>query len=87
MRTDLHPPVLTWILAGDGKALMFVNLSPTMESLPESLQSLRFARQVNQVLVRAGFSSHLSFNGNVDIAEFQLAERNISSNRLLYPRT
>ena len=36
-------------LAGDGKALMFVNLSPTMESLPESLQSLRFARQVNQV--------------------------------------
>jgi len=36
-------------LSGDGKALMFVNLSPTTESSNESLCSLRFAQRVNQV--------------------------------------
>lgn len=36
-------------LSGDGKALMFVNLSPTMASSNESLCSLRFAQRVNQV--------------------------------------
>ena len=36
-------------LSGDGKALMFVNLSPTIESSSESLCSLRFAKRVNQV--------------------------------------
>ena len=36
-------------LSGDGKALMFVNLSPTMESSNESLCSLRFAQRVNAV--------------------------------------
>mmetsp|Transcript_24067 Transcript_24067/g.49180 ORF Transcript_24067/g.49180 Transcript_24067/m.49180 type:complete len:930 (+) Transcript_24067:134-2923(+) len=36
-------------LSGDGKALMFVNLSPTLESSHESLCSLRFAERVNQV--------------------------------------
>jgi len=36
-------------LSGDGKALMFVNLSPTMESGNESLCSLRFAQRVNSV--------------------------------------
>jgi len=36
-------------LSGDGKALMFVNLSPTSESSNESLCSLRFAKRVNQV--------------------------------------
>ncbi|KAL7522046.1 hypothetical protein ACHAWX_006739 [Stephanocyclus meneghinianus] len=36
-------------LSGDGKALMFVNLSPTLESSSESLCSLRFAQRVNQV--------------------------------------
>jgi kinesin family member C1 len=36
-------------LSGDGKALMFVNLSPTTMSSNESLCSLRFAQRVNQV--------------------------------------
>lgn len=36
-------------LSGDGKALMFVNLSPTIESSNESLCSLRFAQRVNQI--------------------------------------
>eukprot|EP00559_Dactyliosolen_fragilissimus_P001363 CAMPEP_0184866166 /NCGR_PEP_ID=MMETSP0580-20130426/21150_1 /TAXON_ID=1118495 /ORGANISM="Dactyliosolen fragilissimus" /LENGTH=904 /DNA_ID=CAMNT_0027365689 /DNA_START=54 /DNA_END=2768 /DNA_ORIENTATION=- len=36
-------------LSGDGKALMFVNLSPTQESCNESICSLRFATRVNQV--------------------------------------
>jgi len=36
-------------LSGDGKALMFVNLSPTAESINESVCSLRFAQRVNQV--------------------------------------
>ncbi len=36
-------------LSGDGKALMFMNLSPTMESSNESLCSLRFAQRVNQI--------------------------------------
>ena len=36
-------------LSGDGKALMFVNLSPTTASCGESVCSLRFAKRVNQV--------------------------------------
>merc|ERR1712127_810698 len=36
-------------LSGDGKALMFVNLSPTIASSNESLCSLRFAQRVNSV--------------------------------------
>lgn len=36
-------------LSGDGKAMMFVNLSPTTASSNESLCSLRFAQRVNQV--------------------------------------
>ncbi|CAH0516224.1 unnamed protein product [Peronospora belbahrii] len=43
---------LTYLLqssmSGDGKTLMMVNLSPTLESASESLCSLRFAKQVNQ---------------------------------------
>ncbi|ETW03433.1 hypothetical protein H310_04897 [Aphanomyces invadans] len=35
-------------LSGDGKTLMMVNLSPTVESAHESLCSLRFAQHVNQ---------------------------------------
>ena len=41
-----HPPQA---LSGDGKTLLFVNLSPTTASANESLCSLRFAKQVNQV--------------------------------------
>ena len=44
---------LTWLLqpslSGDGKTLMLCNLSPTEMSSQESLSSLRFASQVNQV--------------------------------------
>jgi len=36
-------------LSGDGKALMFVNLSPTLRSSNESRCSLRFAQRVNAV--------------------------------------
>ncbi|KAF0685983.1 Aste57867_22186 [Aphanomyces stellatus] len=35
-------------LSGDGKTLMMVNLSPTVDSAHESLCSLRFAQHVNQ---------------------------------------
>jgi len=36
-------------LSGDGKTLMFVNVSPTLASAHETLCSLRFASQANQV--------------------------------------
>eukprot|EP01039_Chlorochromonas_danica_P002592 gene2592-2835_t len=36
-------------LSGDGKAMMFVNISPTSLSTQETLCSLRFANQVSQV--------------------------------------
>ena len=36
-------------MSGDGKSLMFVNISPTTASSQETLCSLRFASQVNQV--------------------------------------
>lgn len=36
-------------LSGDGKSLMFVNVSPTQPSVHETLCSLRFAQQVSQV--------------------------------------
>jgi len=35
-------------LSGQGKAVMFVNVQPDLSNMPESLCSLRFARQVNQ---------------------------------------
>ena len=41
--------VLQDCLSGDGKALMFVNVSPTHASSQETLCSLRFASQVSQV--------------------------------------
>ncbi|KAL7534399.1 hypothetical protein ACHAXR_005847 [Thalassiosira sp. AJA248-18] len=47
-------------LSGDGKALMFVNLSPTVESSNESLCSLRFAQRVNQVELGKA-SRHVQF--------------------------
>jgi kinesin family protein C1 len=36
-------------LSGDGKTMMFVNLSPTHESYFETLCSLRFANGVNKI--------------------------------------
>ena len=43
---------LTYLLqecfSKDGKTMMLVNVSPTMKSYPETLCSLRFAKQVNQ---------------------------------------
>jgi len=41
--------VLQPCLSGDGKTLMFVNLSPTEQSFDETLCSLRFAKHVNNV--------------------------------------
>lgn len=48
-------------LSGDGKALMFVNLSPTLESSSESLCSLRFAQRVNQVELGKA-TKHISYS-------------------------
>lgn len=50
-------------LSGDGKALMFVNLSPTFESSNESLCSLRFAQRVNQVELGKP-TKHIQYNGS-----------------------
>lgn len=41
--------ILQECLSGDGKALMFVNVSPTQASSQETVCSLRFANQVSQV--------------------------------------
>jgi kinesin family protein C1 len=41
--------ILQECLSGDGKALMFVNVSPTQASSHETVCSLRFANQVSQV--------------------------------------
>jgi kinesin family protein C1 len=50
-------------LSGDGKALMFVNLSPTMASSNESLCSLRFAQRVNQVELGKA-TKHIQYTKN-----------------------
>ena len=41
-------------LGGDGKACMVVNLSPTIASCKESMQSLRFAQRVSQIEMGRG---------------------------------
>ena len=50
-------------LSGDGKALMFVNLSPTTESSGESMCSLRFAQRVNQVELGKA-TKHIAYTTN-----------------------
>ena len=50
-------------LSGDGKALMFVNLSPTFASSNESLCSLRFAQRVNQVELGKP-TKHIQYSGS-----------------------
>ena len=49
-------------LSGDGKALMFVNLSPTTASCGESVCSLRFAQRVNQVELGKA-TKHIQYSG------------------------
>jgi kinesin family protein C1 len=41
-------------LSGDGKAVMFANISPRIQHLPESLNTLRFAESVNKVKLGTG---------------------------------
>ncbi|CAB9521778.1 Kinesin-like protein KIN [Seminavis robusta] len=48
-------------LSGDGKAMMFVNLSPTRLSSGESLCSLRFATRVNSVELGKA-KKHIQYN-------------------------
>ena len=52
-------------LSGDGKALMFVNLSPTQQSCHESLCSLRFAQRVNQVELGKA-TKHVQYSGRAN---------------------
>jgi Kinesin motor domain len=47
--------VLQDCLSGDGKALMFVNVSPTSNSSQETLCSLRFASQVGDCIAAGDF--------------------------------
>lgn len=47
-------------LSGDGKALMFVNLSPTTASANETVCSLRFANQVTICQLKRLHSSSLN---------------------------
>ena len=49
-------------LSGDGKAMMFVNLSPTTASSGESLCSLRFATRVNSVELGKA-KKHIQYGG------------------------
>lgn len=49
-------------LSGDGKALMFVNLSPTLASSNESVCSLRFAQRVNVVELGKP-TKHIDYGG------------------------
>ena len=46
--------LLSSSLSGDGKALMFANLSPKFAHVAESVNTLRFASDVNKVQLGTG---------------------------------
>merc|ERR1711881_394422 len=64
---------LTYLLEScfskNGKTMMLVNVSPTLESTQESLCSLKFATQVNQVELGKAQARVKHFNGTPSMGQ------------------